>query len=391
MNTNTGPDFFNAQLKISDQLWVGTVEIHVKSSDWYVHQHEMDANYDAVILHVVWEHDMEVYMKNNVPLPTIVLQDYIPDNILTNYDRLFHKNERWISCETQITEVDTFLFHNWLERLYFERLERKSVLIYDLLEKSNNDFEAVLFQLLAKNFGLKVNGDSFLSLAQSVEFSLLRKVRHDRKVISALLFGQAGFLEKEVDEDYFRQLKVAYIYLQKKHGISPCIYAQFQFFRMRPANFPTVRLAQLIGLYHRHSNLFYELMNLESLEAVYTFFSIEVDSFWKNHYTFEATSKKTHKKLTKSFIDLLIINTIVPLKFVWMKSRGESLHEDIFLLLREMKPEKNTIVSKFSEINISSTNAFETQALLELKNKYCDLKLCLSCVVGNKLLRNKIT
>ena len=204
-NLNTGPDFLNAHLKINNQLWIGNVEIHINSSDWYLHKHEEDKNYDAVILHVVWQYDSAIFMKNNKPLPTLELNDLIDKNLLNNYQSLFSKQLRWIPCEQQINEVDSFLMSNWLERLYFERLENKALLIKELLAKSNNDFESVLFQLLAKNFGLKINGEAFLQLAQSFEFSTLKKARFNEFQLSALLFGQAGFLENEVEDSYFIQ------------------------------------------------------------------------------------------------------------------------------------------------------------------------------------------
>ncbi|OSY88028.1 hypothetical protein WH52_08340 [Tenacibaculum holothuriorum] len=388
MNKNSGPDFLNAQLKIDNQIWVGNVEIHVKSSDWYLHQHEIDANYDAVILHVVWEHDTEVFMKNNKALPTLVLKDYIPKELLENYQNLFSKKEKWIPCENQISEVDSFLMNNWLERLYFERLENKSILIKELLEESNNDFEAVLFQLLAKNFGLKVNGEAFLQLSQSFDFSILRKVRFEEQTLSALLFGQARFLDGRIEDEYFLSLQKEYEYLKHKYKLSPIIKGNFQFFRMRPNNFPTIRLAQLVALYHKRTNLFSDVMSLNKLDDFYDYFSVEVNDFWKRHYTFETTSKKSTKKLTKSFVDLLIINTIIPLKFMWLKSRSKEVNESFLSLLKEIKPEKNAIISKFSDLKVILKNAFETQALLELKNNYCALKRCLECAIGNKLLRN---
>lgn len=387
LNANTGPDFLNAQLKIKELLWVGTVEIHVKSSDWYAHQHEIDGNYDTVILHVVWEHDTNVFTKNNIALPTLVLKDFIDKSVLHNYYKLFTKNEHWIPCASQIVEVDSFVLNNWLERLYFERLERKALFVQSLLEETNNDFEAVLFQLLAKNFGLNVNGEAFLSLAQSFEFSLIRKVRHDKTILSALLFGQAGFLEDAGEDPYFIKLKTEYEYLKNKHQLRSLFNGQFQFFRMRPSNFPTIRLAQLIALYHKYTNLFIDVMNINSLEELYNYFSVEVDLFWKTHYTFENSSKKSNKKLTKSFIDLLIINTIIPLKFIWKRSRGEALNEDLFAILKEIKPEQNTIITKFSEVKIDVQNAFDTQALLELKSQYCNSKKCMKCAIGNFLLR----
>ena len=386
-NKNSGPDFFNAQLKIDDQTWVGNVEIHINASDWYLHKHEEDENYDAVILHIVWNNDAAVFMKNNQPIPTFELKNIVDKSILNNYQKLFSKQQRWIPCENQIQEVDSFLLKNWLERLYFERLENKSDLINELLQKSNNDYEAVLFQLLAKNFGLKVNGDAFLQLARSFDFSILRKVRFNELQLEALLFGQAGFLEEEVEEVYYQALKKEHEYLRHKYNLH-AIANGFQFFRMRPNNFPTIRIAQLVSLFQKYQNLFSNLMELDKLEDFYKLLSVEVNDFWKTHYTFETESKKSPKKLTKSFIDLLLINTIIPLKFVYLQNRGEVIGEDILKLIQQIKPEKNSIISKFSDLKIPSENAFETQALLELKNNYCAKKRCLECAIGNSLVRN---
>lgn len=386
-NTNSGPDFLNAKLKIDEQLWVGNVEIHIKSSDWYAHHHEKDVNYDAVILHVVWEHDSDVFMKNNHPIPTVELQSFVQKEVLANYKKLFLKEQRWIPCEKQIAETSSFILNNWLERLYFERLENKSVVIKELLQKSNNNLEAVLFQLLAKNFGLKVNGEAFLQLAQSFDFSVLRKVRFNEEQLSALLFGQAGFLEQELEEAYYLQLQKEYAYIGHKYRLEPIAKHRFQFFRMRPNNFPTIRIAQLIALYNKYQNLFSRLIDVNKVESFYDLFTGEVNDFWKTHYTFETASKKTDKRLSKSFIDLLIINTIIPLKFVYEQARGEVDQEGLLQLIKQLKPENNSIISKFLELKIKANNAFESQALLELKNNYCAKKCCLQCAIGNSLLR----
>lgn len=386
-NKNAGPDFLNAQLKIDKQIWVGNIEIHIKTSDWYLHKHETDANYDAVILHVVWEDDTTIFMKNNVPLPTLVLKDLVSKTALKNYQNLFSTQQRWIPCQNEINTVDEFILNNWKERLFFERLERKSKEINVLLVEKNNDFEAVLFQLLAKNFGLKVNGDVFLRLAKSVDFSVIRKIRPDDNQLAALFFGQAGFLEEEVQNEYHQQLKNEYTYLQHKYNLIPIAKNLFSFFRMRPNNFPTIRIAQLVSLYHLHQNLFSKLMKQTVLKDFYALFSVEVNPFWKTHYTFEKVSKLSTKKLTTSFIDLLLINTIIPLKFLYQKNRGEVDENEFLELLKKIKPEKNSIISKFSELKITSKNGYETQSLLELKNCYCAPKRCLECAVGKSILK----
>tara|TARA_B110000046_G_scaffold185987_1_gene231067 strand:- start:17442 stop:18716 length:1275 start_codon:yes stop_codon:yes gene_type:complete len=387
-NKNSGPDFLNSQVNIDDQLWAGNVEMHVKSSDWYLHKHEEDVNFDAVILHVVWEHDSVVFMKNNKPLPTLALKHFVDEKLLLNYKSLIDRQQSWILCENQIQNMDTFLIDNWLERLYFERLEQKSIFIKELLQQTNHDFEAVLFHLIAKNFGLKVNGDSFLQLAKSIDFSVVRKVCFDEQKLTALFFGQAGFLEKEVEVSYYRQLKKEYEYLKHKYNLEPIANEQFQFFRMRPHNFPTIRIAQLASLFFTHQNLFSKLMSITKKEEFYTLFSFSIQEFWKTHFTFESISKKSLKKLSKAFIDLLLINTIIPLKFVFLQSRGEVDEEEIMQLIKQLSSEKNSIISNFFDLKIKSKTALESQALLELKNNYCTKKRCLECAVGNNLLRN---
>ena len=386
-NKNAGPDFLNAQLKIEDQTWVGNVEIHLKSSDWYLHNHEIDANYDAVILHVVWENDAVVFMKNNKPIPTLVLKDLVNERVLENYRNLLFTPIKWIPCQNSIATTDKFTFANWKERLFFERLERKSGEITILLAQEKNNYEAVLFQLLAKNFGLKVNGNSFLRLAQSINFPILQKTSFDAHQFAALLFGQAGFLEDEIQDAYHHQLKTTYKYLSHKYTLHSIPNKQFSFFRMRPSNFPTVRIAQLVSLFCKHKNLFSKLIALQDLKDFYALFSVEIPLFWKTHYNFESKSKSSSKKLTKSFVDLLIINTIIPLKFLYQKS-SQGVDEEFFLeILKKMKPEKNSIISKFSDFGVAAKNALDTQALLELKNNYCAPKRCLECAIGSSILK----
>lgn len=390
-NHNSGPDFLNSQIEINNQVWFGNIEIHVKSSDWYVHHHEIDQNYDAVILHVVWEDDATIFMKDNRPLPVLVLKDFVFKSALNNYQNLFSIKQRWIPCEMEISSIDNFTLGNWKERLFFERLERKSDTMNALLVLNRNDFEAVLFQLLAKNFGLKVNGEAFFNLAKSFDFSILRKVRSNEQQLSALLFGQAGFLEKVIEDEYHQQLKIEYKYLQHKYSLQPIVNMQFSFFRMRPPNFPTIRIAQFVSLYHLHHNLFSKIIQIDSLKGFYKLFDVSINSFWKTHYTFYKTSKSSPKKITKSFVDLLLINTIIPLKFLYQKNRGEVNENEFLDILQEMKPEKNSIVSKFNEIGVKAKNAYESQSLIELKNNFCEKKLCLQCGIGVKLLSSELS
>jgi hypothetical protein len=385
-NHHSGPDFFNAQLIIGKQRWAGNIEIHSKSSDWYVHGHEKDSSYDTVILHVVWEHDIDIHRKDNSTIPTLELKKYIDKTILKNYQHLFSASHKWINCENDLASVDTFLVDNWLERLYIERLEQKSILIQNLLNISKNDWEAVLFKLLSKNFGLKVNGDAFLQLANSVDFAVIRKERHRLESLEALLFGQAGLLNDTIQDGYYKQLQKEYRYLQKKYHLTFITKPQFQFFRLRPYNFPTVRLAQLAALLYHRQNLFSKIMAVKSLKGFYALFDIAVSPYWKTHYSFTSVSKQSSKKLTKPFVDLVIINTIAPLQFIYLHYTHQFNEEALLNSLREINPEKNAIINKFKKLHITAENAMESQALLQLKNAYCSKQKCLQCVIGNALV-----
>ncbi|TVZ59021.1 uncharacterized protein DUF2851 [Flavobacteriaceae bacterium MAR_2010_105] len=385
-NTNSGPDFFNAQIKIGKQLWAGNVEIHVKSSDWFVHNHEQDKAYDNVILHVVWEHDTEIFRKDNTVIPTLELESLVHKSVLSNYQKLFRESNKWINCESDFPQVDSFVIDHWLERLYFERLERKSETILKLLKASNNDWELVLFQLLAKNFGLKVNGDAFFSLAQSFPFSIVRKVQSNINHLEALFFGQSGLLDDEVQAPYFLRLTKEYQFLKQKFQLDNSHVVPVKFFRLRPPNFPTIRLSQLASLYHLHHNLFSKLIEIEDLEGYYSLFKVSTTKFWESHYSFNSASKTSKKVLTKPFIDLLLINTIIPIKFSYAKSLGKDIDEIIVNLVQGLSSEKNSIVEKFDSLKPISKSALESQALLQLKSEYCDKNKCLQCVIGNTLL-----
>ncbi|GAA4957414.1 DUF2851 family protein [Algibacter aquimarinus] len=385
-NLNSGPDFFNSQLLIGNQLWAGNVEIHVKSSDWFLHNHENDKAYDNVILHVVWEHDTEVFRKDNTVIPILQLKSYISESVFNKYKQLFNSKDRWINCENDFASIDGFLLNNWLERLYFERLEEKSNLIEQLLETSKNDWEAVLFKMLSKTFGLKVNGDAFLSLAQSLDFSVVRKTQSTQKTLEALLFGQTGLLNDDIQNSYFLNLKKDYQFLKQKFNLENAQVLQLQFFRLRPNNFPTIRLSQLSNLYHKHQNLFSKLIESKSLNEFYELFKVETSEFWENHYTFQKESKKSKKVLSKSFIDLLLINTIIPVKFSYAIHQGKSINDDILELIAKIKSEKNSIIDSFNNLKPISKSALQSQSLIQLKNHYCDKNKCLQCVVGNTLL-----
>ena len=386
-NLNSGPDFSNARIEIDAQLWAGNVEIHLNSSDWYVHHHEKDERYDSVILHVVWNHDIEVFRSSNDVIATLELKNYISKSVLDNYKDLFDKRKNWINCENDINKVDKFVIDHWLERLYFERLEQKSKLIQYLLKISNNNWESSLFESLAKNFGLKVNREAFANFASSFDHSILRKIAGNPVQIEALFFGQSGLLNPSFESEYFHKLKEEYQFLQLKYDLKPISSQQVQFFRLRPNNFPTIRLSQLASLYVKHHNLFSKLLVADDMQAYYELFEVSTSVYWENHYTFEKESNQRIKKLSKSFIDLLVINTVIPIKFWYLRSIGKQDFGSLIKIMEEISPEKNTIISRFKALNIDSNHALTTQALLQLKNEYCNQQRCLNCAIGKALIQ----
>lgn len=386
-NIHAGPDFFNAQLKIDNQLWAGNVEMHVNASDWFVHHHEKDQNYDNVILHVVWNHNIEIHRKDNSVIPTLILKNYTTLTQIHNYMNLLNSPKKWINCEADFPVLPKFQLNNWIERLYIERLARKASEIEELVKQSNHDWEAILFQLLAKGFGLKLNSEAFFKAAQTIDFSIIRKLSNNQTSLEAFLFGSFGLLSQDApQEKHYDVLLREYYYLTHKFDYVVKASIPLQFFRTRPANFPTIRVSQLATLYHQEASLFSKLIASTSIVEMYTILQVATSEFWETHYTFEKSSPKRKKVVSKKFIDVLLINTILPLKYIYEKYLGKSPIESILELLKVVEPEKNTIIQKFSKKDIRIENALQTQALLELKKNYCDQQKCLDCAIGNNLL-----
>lgn len=387
-NHLAGPDFFNAKINIGGQLWAGTVEIHVKSSDWYVHGHERDSNYNTVILHVVWEDDTTVFRCDGSEIPTLELKHHISDQLLRNYQNLFdNRQKQFVNCERDIAHTQTFVFRNWLDRLYFERLEGKSVRVQGLLRESRNNWEQVLFCLLLKGFGSKINGESFLSLGKVLDFSIIRKIQNDPFKLECVLFGLTGLLANDsVLDIYYTDLNKEYGYLKSKYQLSNEGVLPPEFFKLRPANFPTIRLSQLANLYSTHPNLFSKVVEASNMSEIYSIFKVSASSYWDTHFTFGKQSGQSVKKLTKAFIDLLTVNTIIPLKFCYAQHTGKEIHEEITMLASQLKKEENTIIKGFGSHGIKVGNAFQSQALIQLYNEYCTKNRCLDCAVGATLL-----
>ncbi len=386
-NSHAGPDFFNAKIKIGDTLWAGNVEMHLKSSDWNKHNHSDDRAYDNVILHVVLEEDEPIFRKSGERIPALELKKRISEKLSKTYLKLLH-NEYWIPCQHHFFEVSEMKRNIWLDRLLVERLESKTDIIHQRLEQNKQHWEETFYQFLARNFGVKVNNDAFEQLARATPLIHLSKHKNDLFQIEAMLFGQAGMLEEEFGDDYPNRLKKEYHFLKKKYKLEPIDKVNWKFMRLRPANFPTIRIAQFAQLIFQSAHLFSKILEAENVEALEKLFKIEASDYWKTHYTFDNESEEKPKKLGKTAIHLFIINTIAPFLFVYGRQKAETAFQDKALaLLESLKPEKNSIIDGWKNLGVKPESAAQTQALLQLKNQYCNQKRCLECSVGATILK----
>ena len=389
INNDSGPDFFNSKIKVDSQLWAGNVEIHVNSSDWIKHNHQFDTAYNNVILHVVFNHDMDIEISGN-NLPVLELKNYISQSVIDNYNSLTIPSKSFLHCAKTNSHKNDFEYHNWIESVFIKKLENKLNAIDNQLTISANNWEQVLFRTISRSFGLKLNGDAFANFSSSFDFKILLTQSSDRFDLEALFFGQSGFLESEFDfeDEYFKEMKLKYEFIKNKFSLVPINSSQYKFFRTRPANFPTIRLAQLSSLYSLHPYLFSKIINCKSIDEIKMLFDIEVSSYWKNHYNFEKPSKKFSRNLTSSFVELIMINGIIPIRFAYFKSISDyDKIEETIQFSEELKNEKNTVIDEFVKQGWEVKNAKDSQALLYLKNKYCDTNNCLNCLIGNRILQ----
>ena len=386
-NTDAGPDFFNARIKIGNTLWAGNVEIHTNASDWHKHQHQQNKAYDNIVLHVVFNVDDLIKRNNGEALPTLSLRDKINSKYLTNYSYL-KTSTSWIPCEKRFSETDVFVLNNWLDRLMIERLEQKSEMITRYLKLNHNDWEETFYQFLARNFGFKINADAFELLAKSLPNGILAKHKNNLFQIEALLFGQAGMLEKNFSDDYPQQLQKEYLFLKKKFKLKNIEPHLWKMLRLRPVNFPTVRLAQFARLINVSSHLFSKIMEIEKVEDAFQLLRVSASDYWNTHFDFETKSRNQLKKLGKTAVENIIINTLIPFLFVYGKQKNEEKYIDRALVfLQKIRPEKNKITEAWKNIGMKIENAFTSQAAIQLKNEYCAHKKCLDCAIGNYLLK----
>jgi hypothetical protein len=380
-NHNQGPDFLNASIKIGNTIWVGNIELHVKASDWKKHQHASDPNYRNVILHVVWENDLSIGQAS-----ALSLKERIPKILLERYQELMQGSLKQ-ACRSFLPALSQIGWLSWKERLVAERLERKSAKVILFLEHTKQHWEEVLWWMLAANFGIKVNCDAFEAMARSVPVTLLAKHKNQVHQLEALLLGQANLLNGDHKEDYPKMLQKEYKFLQTKYGLQPAKVLP-HFLRMRPANFPTVRLAQLAMLVNRSTHLFSKIKEMVSVKEVKELLDVTANDYWHYHYKFDELTDHQPKHLGNQMVENIIINTILPVLFAYGSfSKQEVYKEKAVNWLQQLTPEQNAITKQWVAAAVANRSAFDSQSLIELTNNYCNQQRCLDCAVGNKVLQ----
>lgn len=382
LNTNQGPDFLDAKVRVGDTLLAGAVELHLKTSDWKRHHHSQDINYNTVILHVVLQHDQ--LFQN--PIPVLELHNRIPNLLLHKYEALMQERT-FIPCAASIAQTRPLTWLSWKERLVAERLTRKATTVFEQLEKTGGHWEETFWRLLARNFGIKVNADAFEELAQSLSVTILAKQRSSIHQLEALLLGQANLLSEEAKDEYTALLQREYRFLKTKYALQP-IKTPVHFLRMRPGNFPTVRLAQLAMLVYTSSHLFSKVLEATDLQTVKAMLQVTANDYWHYHYRPGHQTSFKPKNLGSSMSDTIIINTIIPLLFAYGLHHGQEAHkEKAVQWLQALAAETNTITTSFTALDVNNKSAYDSQALIELKHEYCDNRRCLQCSVGNAVLK----
>lgn len=382
----SGPDFCNAHIRIGDTIWVGNVEIHLAASDWIAHKHTQDPAYRNVILHVVLEEDSPVFTEAGMRIPCLELKQRIERDLLGRYQRLM-RGASWIPCQYEIHLVPEVVRESWLDRLLVERLARRTERLAARLKDVQGDWEEMFYQTLTQGLGGHVNAQPFEMLARSLPLHVLLRYRHSRLQLEALFFGQANLLTASHTDDYPQRLLQEYTFLKAKHSLTPLPVGMWKFMRMRPANFPTIRIAQLAALVYHRGTLLNHALSALTMDEMETMLSVRLANYWTDHFVFDKQSKPQPKLLGREMVNLLVVNAIVPTLFLYgMQQGGEKFQQRALTLLEDIPAEKNVIIEGWKNLGIEVPSAFHSQALLELKNEYCNAGRCLHCAVGNVIL-----
>lgn len=385
-NTDSGPDFFNARVKIDDTIWAGNIEMHVFSSDWIKHKHHLDPAYNNVILHVVYEDDMKITNSAGIELPVVELKTRIFEKDLKNY-KLLRFNKNWIPCEKAIDKVSFISKENALEKSLTDRLVNKSSHLKSILEEEKGDWDEAFYIFLSRYFGMKTNSDAFETLAKKLPYKIILKEKDDINKIEALLFGQAGMLQELFSDEYPLFLKNEYEHLRNKYNLTPIPVSMWKFSKLRPLNFPTIRISQLAYILFKQEHLFRNVFECSDLNCLYKIFKAQTSVYWENHYTFDEKSINKKKYLGKNSIEILIINAVIPALFYYGHLNNDVAYKERALdILMQLPAENNSIIKKWKDLGIEVKSAYDSQALLELKQNYCDKKRCLECPIGNEIM-----
>lgn len=383
LNQHQGPDFSDAKIKIGKTTWAGTVELHLKTSDWNKHHHQNDKNYRTVILHVVWENDLPA---GRLSVPVLELKSRVSKILLTRYNELM-QSRYFIPCENNLSGVSDLVWKSWKDRLTIERMLRKSAWVESYLQQNRFHWEETFWWMLARNFGMKVNAPAFEQIARSLPVNLLAKHKNQLHQIEALLLGQAGLLQKKFTEDYGQMLQREYQFLQNKYRLKK-IQEPVHFLRMRPGNFPSIRLAQLAVLIVRSSHLFSKIREATNVEEIKNRLNVTAHDYWHYHYRLDEPSSYKKKNTGAAMTENILINTICPVLFAWGNYHDKPEYKNKALhWLENLAPENNSLTRGFQRLGVENKNASDSQALIELKNEYCNKKRCLECAVGNAILK----
>jgi hypothetical protein len=388
LNRNAGPDFSNSKIQLGETTWAGNIEIHIKASDWLKHNHQTDASYDNVILHVVYENDVEIKRMDGSVLPVLELKNRIADELIAKYENLFLTLTDF-PCIAQIKTVDKLIVDSFLSRTLIERFEQKTHAVIETLNELNGNWDETFYRFMARNFGFKVNSLPFELFAKAIPQQIYSKHKDNSLLIEALVFGSAGFLNDNFKEEYPARLKREFLFLQKKYKIQPIEVSIWKFMRMRPQNFPTIRLAQFAALVVKANHLFSKVMAISGVAELRGLFeNLPVNDYWKTHYHFKKETEAVSIQIGKTSIDNILLNTVALFLFAYGKHTATQFYVSMAIKLLESVPsEQNAITEKFTAAGVVIENAFASQGILQLKKQYCDQKKCLSCGIGIKILK----
>lgn len=387
LNEDAGPDFKEARVTIDQISWSGHVELHVRSSDWYLHKHDRDPAYDSVVLHVVYEEDVPVKRTNGTRIPCLELKPIIRREYFERYESL-QQNIAWLPCQARIGKVRDITVSSALQRMAIERYEGRVEELRHRLDQLDGNWPQLIFERFARGMGFRINGFAFEQIARQTPLKVIMKEAHELENVEALLFGQSGSI-KENDDHYSKRLKSKFEFLRSKYDLSPLPPGQMKFLRTRPSNFPTIRLAQLASIIHHSPHFFHLFLEITNVGEWHQLLQVETSEYWQSHYDLgKRTDRKSNRKLSEKSRELLVINVLVPLQFAYASYLGSSARKDRTMkLLSAIPRENNKLIRQWKSHGISAGNALETQGMMHLHMHYCTEHKCLNCPIGHEIIR----